>query len=98
MNQHNDPNYLIAEQYRDASNLNARIEIHRRFSANPYGWTRWLFDLIGAAAGPDVLELGCAELVERLSQGRGGGDPRQLERRVASAFAAAEAVVMPDQL
>ena len=59
MNQHNDPNYLIAEQYRDASNLNARIEIHRRFSANPYGWTRWLFDIIGAAPGPDVLELGC---------------------------------------
>ena len=59
MNQHNDPNYLIAEQYRDASNLNARIEIHRRFSTNPYGWTRWLFDIIGVAPGPDVLELGC---------------------------------------
>ena len=59
MNQHNDANYLITDQYRDASNLNARIEIHRRFSTNPYGWTRWLFDIIGAAAGPDVLELGC---------------------------------------
>jgi SAM-dependent methyltransferase len=59
MNQHNDPNYLIKDQYRDASNLNARIEIHRRFSTNPYGWTRWLFDFIGAAAGPEVLELGC---------------------------------------
>jgi SAM-dependent methyltransferase len=59
MNQHNDPNYLITDQYRDASNLNARIEIHRRYSTNPYGWTRWLFDIIGAGAGPDVLELGC---------------------------------------
>jgi SAM-dependent methyltransferase len=59
MNQHNDPNYLIKDQYRDASNLNARIEIHRRFSTNPYGWTLWLFDIIGAGAGPDVLELGC---------------------------------------
>ena len=59
MNQHNDPYYLIKDQYRDASNLNARIEIHRRFSANPNGWTRWLFDIIGAAAGLDVLELGC---------------------------------------
>jgi SAM-dependent methyltransferase len=59
MNQHNDPTYLITDQYRDASNLNARIEIHRRFSTNPYGWTRWLFDIIGAAAGPEVLELGC---------------------------------------
>ena len=59
MNQHNDPKYLITEQYRDASNLNARIQIHRRFSTNDYGWPRWLFDIISAAAGPDVLELGC---------------------------------------
>jgi SAM-dependent methyltransferase len=59
MNPQNDPSYLIKDQYRDASNLNARIEIHRRFSTNPYGWTRWLFDIIGAAAGPEVLELGC---------------------------------------
>ena len=61
MNRQNDPHYLIAEQYRDASNLNARIQIHRRFSTNTYGWTRWLFDIIGAAAGPDVLELGCGQ-------------------------------------
>jgi SAM-dependent methyltransferase len=59
MNRHNDPDYLITDQYRDAANLDARIQIHRRFSANAYGWTRWLFDIISAAAGPDVLELGC---------------------------------------
>ncbi len=55
----NDPQYLISDQYRDAGNLNARIEIHRRFSTNGYGWTRWLFDIIGGAPGPRVLELGC---------------------------------------
>ncbi|MCX6028504.1 MAG: class I SAM-dependent methyltransferase [Chloroflexi bacterium] len=55
----NDPHYLISDQYRDAGNLNARIEIHRRFSTNGYGWNRWLFDIIAAAAGPRVLELGC---------------------------------------
>jgi SAM-dependent methyltransferase len=54
-----NPNYLNSGQYRDASNLNARIEIHRRFSVNPYGWARWLFDLIGAAPASRVLELGC---------------------------------------
>ncbi len=59
MLQFNNPQYLISEQYRDAGNLNARIEIHRRFSTNHYGWMRWLFDIIAAAAGPRVLELGC---------------------------------------
>lgn len=49
---------MLVEQYRTAANLNARIEVHRRLSVNPYGWTRWLFDRI-AAAGPLVLELGC---------------------------------------
>ena len=27
----NDPDYLRTKQYRDASNLNARIALHRRF-------------------------------------------------------------------
>jgi ubiquinone/menaquinone biosynthesis C-methylase UbiE len=57
--QSNNPQHLISDQYRDAGNLNARIEIHRRFSTNGYGWTRWLFDIIAAAPGPQVLELGC---------------------------------------
>jgi len=59
MNPFIDPKQLLSDQYRDATNLNARIDIHRRFSTNSYGWTRWLFDIIGVGAGPDVLELGC---------------------------------------
>jgi len=50
---------MLAGQYRDATNLNARIAIHQRFSTNPTGWTRWQFDRIVAAAGPVVLEMGC---------------------------------------
>lgn len=32
----NDP--TVADQYRTPANLNARMELHGRFSTNPYGW------------------------------------------------------------
>jgi ubiquinone/menaquinone biosynthesis C-methylase UbiE len=54
-----DQEYLRDEQYRDASNLNARIQLHARFSTNRYGWFRWLFDQLRLPAQCDILELGC---------------------------------------
>jgi hypothetical protein len=39
-----DQRYLKHEQYKTAANLGARIALHRRFSANPYGWQHWVFD------------------------------------------------------
>jgi ubiquinone/menaquinone biosynthesis C-methylase UbiE len=55
-----DQHYLKTEQYKDASNLNARIEIHRRFSTNPQGWNAWVFDTLEKLPGQArVLELGC---------------------------------------
>jgi len=54
-----DQDYLLNEQYRDASNLNARIELHRRFSTNRYDWQRWVFDHLELPATARVLELGC---------------------------------------
>ena len=36
---YSDPEY-VARQYRDASNLEARIALHKRFSTNPYGLPR----------------------------------------------------------
>jgi hypothetical protein len=30
----------VERQYRDGSNLNARIALHERFSTNPYGLPR----------------------------------------------------------
>jgi ubiquinone/menaquinone biosynthesis C-methylase UbiE len=50
---------LVAEQYRDASNLRTRIDLHARFSTNPEGWLRWLFDRIAPPPGACVLEVGC---------------------------------------
>ncbi|MBI3976201.1 MAG: hypothetical protein HY334_07390, partial [Armatimonadetes bacterium] len=32
---------FLAEQYRTASNLQARIRLHERFSTNSSGWHRW---------------------------------------------------------
>lgn len=54
-----DPHYLLAGQYQDAANLNARIELHRRFSVNTYGWHRWVFDHLDLPVRCRVLELGC---------------------------------------
>ena len=54
-----DQSYLLNEQYKDAANLNARIELHKRFSTNKGGWTRWVFDQLQIAPGSRVLELGC---------------------------------------
>lgn len=60
MTKFTDPHYLKIDQYRDSSNLNARVEIHKRFSTNPYGWMRWVFDrLLGLPANAKILELGC---------------------------------------
>ncbi len=54
-----DQQYLTTDQYKDASNLDARLEIHRRFSTNPYGWFNWIFDTLAKLPkDANVLELG----------------------------------------
>ncbi len=52
-------NYLLNDQYKDAANLNARIQLHERFGTNPYDWQRWVFDQIQAKPRSRVLEIGC---------------------------------------
>lgn len=54
-----DENYLKLEQYKDANRLNARIQLHRRFSTNPYGWFRWVFDQFDLFPKIRLLEIGC---------------------------------------
>ncbi len=53
-----DQQYL-EKQYRDASNLNARIQLHQRFSVNTVGWHPWVFDHFYLPAQCRILELGC---------------------------------------
>ena len=55
-----DQQYLKTDQYKDSSNLDARVAIHKRFSTNPYGWMNWVFDsLLKLPADANILELGC---------------------------------------
>jgi ubiquinone/menaquinone biosynthesis C-methylase UbiE len=55
-----DQGYLTTDQYKNASNLDARADIHLRFSTNPYGWFRWVFDaLLKIPENARILELGC---------------------------------------
>ncbi len=50
----------VRSQYATEQNLNARIALHARFSTNPYGWHRWVFDhLMAVPAHARILELGC---------------------------------------
>jgi ubiquinone/menaquinone biosynthesis C-methylase UbiE len=52
-----DPEY-VSEQYRDESNLNARIQLHDRFSINKYGWFPWVFDQLNLPPESHILQLG----------------------------------------
>jgi len=55
---HLDQDRLRREQYASADNLNARRALHTRFSTNPYGWQRWVFDRLLDLSPTDVLEIG----------------------------------------
>jgi ubiquinone/menaquinone biosynthesis C-methylase UbiE len=54
-----DQIYLLNDQYKDASKLDARVQLHLLFSTNKYGWHRWCFDQYALPAKANVLELGC---------------------------------------
>lgn len=59
MSSYTDQRYLREEQYRDESNLRARMDLHERFSTNPQPWHRWVFEQLDLAADARVLEVGC---------------------------------------
>ena len=51
--------YLLTHQYKDSHNLDARVQLHARFSTNKYGWHRWVFDHFNIPPHARILELGC---------------------------------------
>lgn len=65
----------VEEQYKNASNLDARIALHTHFSTAKTNWYRWLFDHLSLTEDARVLELGCGpaklwrENLERVPQG-----------------------------
>lgn len=52
-------NNLRDTQYKNASNLSKRGNLHARFSTNPHGWFRWLFEQYDVPTVACMLELGC---------------------------------------
>jgi SAM-dependent methyltransferase len=66
---------LRAQQYRDASNLIARIALHERFSTNPHALPLWIFDQLELPDDARILEIGCgsgnlwAENTTRIPEG-----------------------------
>lgn len=51
--------YLLTQQYKNASNLNARIELHKRFSTSTENWYEWILEHFTFADNSQILELGC---------------------------------------
>lgn len=49
----------LAEQYKNANNLNVRIELHEKYSTNPVKWFDWLYDNIDFSKINSLLEVGC---------------------------------------
>lgn len=50
---------MLKAQYRDGSNLNARIALHARFSTATDDWHAWLMRLVQPPPDARVLEVGC---------------------------------------
>lgn len=49
----------LKTQYQNASNISARIRLHKEYSHNEYGWFPWIFDHCHIQSNQKVLELGC---------------------------------------
>lgn len=51
-------NQSLSTQYQNASNISARIRLHRDYSLNKEGWFHWLFSHLNLKPGMKILELG----------------------------------------
>ncbi len=49
------------EQYQTANRLQTRIHLYDRYSTNPQGWHRWIFEQLEVQPGARILELGCGD-------------------------------------
>ncbi|MDD2958202.1 MAG: methyltransferase domain-containing protein [Lachnospiraceae bacterium] len=51
----------MKNQYQDASNISARINLHSLYSQNQQGWFPWIFQQCRIRFGMNILELGCGD-------------------------------------
>lgn len=51
----------VRNQYRNASNVAARIQLHQLYSENQESWFPWIYDQCGCEESMKVLEIGCGD-------------------------------------
>lgn len=51
----------LKNQYKNASNISARIQLHTLFSQNRQLWFPWIFEQLCLKEGMHVLEVGCGD-------------------------------------
>lgn len=52
----------LKTQYQNATNISARIRLHRDYSMNKEGWFSWVFRQLDLTPGLKILEIGCGEV------------------------------------
>lgn len=51
----------MKNQYQNASNLSARIQLHSKYGQNKQGWFPWLFEQCQLEPRQKILEIGCGD-------------------------------------
>ena len=54
-----DTEYLRVHQYKDPTNLHARVALHAKHTVAEQPWFAWVADQLEWPPGGDVLEVGC---------------------------------------
>ncbi len=54
-----DKFYLRGDQYLNSQNLNARAQLHRRYSTNNLSWQEWLLSFLAIDGESTILDCGC---------------------------------------
>lgn len=51
----------LKNQYQNATNISARINLHRLYSQNSQGWFPWIYEQCRIQSGMKILEIGCGD-------------------------------------
>lgn len=51
----------LKNQYQNASNISARIQLHHLYSQNQQGWFPWIYEQLMIRQGMKILEIGCGD-------------------------------------
>ena len=72
----------VQEQYKTSANLNTRISIHQKYSVNKQGFGNWIFSQYRFRENDRILELGCGNGGDLLSEYFTEGEKRDGVLRV----------------